>query len=77
MTTDAQKRAKQKWRAKNQEQISMTVRKGTKAQWQDLATKAGDSFLGFVTKAVVEKAERDGLEILPLEAFREPEGEET
>ena len=77
MTTDAQKRAKAKWKAKNQEQISMTVRRGTKAQWQDLATKAGDSFLGFISKAVMEKAERDGLEVLPLDAFRQPEEEET
>lgn len=69
MQTEAQKRAKAKWKANNQEQINLTVRIGTKAQWQDLAAKAGDSFAGFVAKAVLEKAERDGLEVLPLEAF--------
>ena len=59
--TAARKKANDKWNAENLETLGTKHPKGTKKTWKVYAEKAGVSLAKFVTDAIEEKAERDGL----------------
>lgn len=58
--SDALKQAQKKYRAKAQEQLNLTLSKGTKAKIQQLSMLSGESMAGYVLEAIRQRAERDG-----------------
>ena len=60
-STEAQKRASMKWTKKNKEALNLSLDPGTKDEWKGYAAKAGIPLVRFVSDAVREKAEKEGL----------------
>ena len=58
-TTDAQRRARDKWLAEKVDTINMRVPKGKKAEIQTHATQCGESVNAFLIRAADEAMERD------------------
>ena len=56
--SEAQKRANRKYEEKNYERFQVMVRKGEKAAIQAFAKSNGESFNGFVKRAIKEAMER-------------------
>ena len=56
--SEAQKRANKKYEAKNYERFQIMVRKGEKAAMQAFAKRNGESFNGFVIRAIKEAMEK-------------------
>ena len=50
--TDAQNRAKAKYRAKNYDQINIQVPKGTRDRWRALAEAEGKSLAAYIVSRV-------------------------
>ncbi len=59
--SDALKRAQAKYRAKTQENITITYPKGTKDKIQQLSMLSGQSMAGYILEAIQQRAERDGM----------------
>ncbi len=57
-TSDAQMRAVAKWAEKNQEQLNVKLKKGTKETWKVYCDQLGESMSGLISKAVEEYVER-------------------
>ena len=60
-TSDAQKIASMKWTKENKEQLNLSLDPGVKDTWKGYAEKAETSLAKFISSAVQEKAEKDGL----------------
>ena len=71
--SDALKQAQKKYRAKAQEQLNLTLSKGTKAKIQQLS---GESMASYVLEAIRQRAQRDGhADILAAGSDRDGDGE--
>lgn len=71
-TSDAQKRATIKWRAKNYAKLQFDTQKGNIDRWKAAAAEAGLSYAGFITAAIEEKITRDGLLASPAPEKENP-----
>lgn len=56
MPTDAQNRAKSKYRAKAYDRIELQVPKGTRDRWRALAEAQGQSLTAYITACVERNA---------------------
>ena len=59
----AQQKAVQKYVKKNYDRIELTVPKGQKDLFSQLATAAGESVNGYIKKAVEERIQRENPDI--------------
>lgn len=59
--SDALKRAQKRYRAKAQEQLNLTLPKGTKGKIQQLSILSGESMAAYILTAIKERAEREGM----------------
>lgn len=74
--SDALKQAQKKYRAKAQEQLNLTLSKGTKAKIQQLSMLSGESMASYVLEAIRQRAQRDGhADILAAVSDRDGDGE--
>ena len=74
--SDALKQAQKKYRAKAQEQLNLTLSKGTKAKIQQLSMLSGESMASYVLEAIRQRAQRDGhADILAAGSDRDGNGE--
>ena len=73
--SDALKQAQKKYRAKAQEQLNLTLSKGTKAKIQQLSILAGKSMARYIMDAIAAQAQRDGhADILAAGSDRDGDG---
>lgn len=59
--SNALKQAQKRYRAKAQEQLNLTLPKGTKSKIQQLSISSGESMAGYILTAIKERAEREGM----------------
>lgn len=53
-TSEAQIRAVRKWEKENAERLTLSLRKGTKERWKQLAAAKNMSLTGMISRAVEE-----------------------
>lgn len=58
---EARRRSKKAWLDQHMEVMSVSLRHGVKDVWKGYAAKSGVSLVEFLSAAVEEKAQRDGL----------------
>ena len=61
--TPAKRRANDKYIKNNLEQIAIREPKGVRDRWKAAAEAVGESFAGFIAKAIEERIEREGIKI--------------